>query len=49
MTTNPLHDPLDRTLVIAGAMLAASLGSYSVARALDSKRTAKMVNTAQDS
>jgi len=30
----PLHDPLDRTIVIAGVMLVASLGSYFVARAL---------------
>lgn len=45
----PLHEPLDRTLVIAGAMLAASLASYSVTRALDRKRTAKMVTMAQGS
>lgn len=32
----PLHEPLDRTLVIAGAMLTASLASYFVAQALGS-------------
>ena len=45
----PLDDPLDSTLVVAGALLAASLASYFLAAGLGNTRTTQARDISQNS